>query len=315
MRTLHFEYTTGCNSRCVMCNYWKETSPMVLKNETVTEAVSSLVSYGLKTVYFTGGECLLYADNLFAVCKELVAIYPDLKLCLITNGILIEKYYQEIGSVFSKVIISLDTVDQEKYKTVRGVDALPVIQQGIRKLRLCFPAVRVNLRMLVTETTAEDIPHVIEYAIKERLYHVSFLPEDYNSTVAFGRKGFVKSEFSMNTKCIDKLKNIATILEERYLSEFGRLLPFGCGDIEYICSVYEGTNTCLRKCNKASESCVISADGRVNPCFFIQGDQFLGRRKTLPEILSSESYQKIVSEIIHNKHQNCFMCACPKELL
>lgn len=116
-----------------MCDYWKSGSSLEIRNGTVKSAFASLMPLGLKKAYFTGGECLLHTEHLFSICSEIRSAYPELELGLITNGILLEKYAYEIGRIFSKVIVSLDTVDREKYMKIRGVDALPGIQRGIRK--------------------------------------------------------------------------------------------------------------------------------------------------------------------------------------
>ena len=313
MRAIHFEYTTGCNSKCAMCDYWKKEFPIVLQNDIVRSAVSSLIPLGIKKAYFTGGECLMYADSLFSICYELKEKYPNLELGLITNGILLEKYYEQIGELFSKVIVSLDTINPVKYQAIRGVNALPIVQQGIHLLRKEFPSTRVNIRMLVLDETVDDITTVIDYAIKEELYHLSFLPESLESE-AFGRTTFSEPVAHHSQKCLPKLRDAIIAVSSSYTSYYGRLLPRGCGDLEYVYSVYSGTSKCCVVCNKASDSCVISAAGYVNPCFFISGNQRLDKGKDLAAILTSDDYIKLVSQISSHQHPNCLNCACPKEI-
>lgn len=312
--TIHFEYTTGCNSKCTMCDYWKNKTPNVIKSEYVTSTIASLVSCGLKKVYFTGGECLLYAKQLFKLCEETKSIYPDLELELITNGILIEKYYLEIGQYFSKVIISLDSVDNEKYKTIRGVDALSRIQKGIHLLRTTYPNLLVNVRMLILNDTVADILPIIEYAASENLHHVSFIPEDISSSEAFGRKSPTAISNHHGSACLAELRNVINTIHSRYSSLFGTLLPHACEDLEYIYSVYEGKHNNFRRCNKAAWSCVINADGTVNPCFFIRANMSLEKGTDIMDILDSAEYQKMTSIINTGNHEACCRCACPKEL-
>ena len=312
--TIHFEYTTGCNSKCTMCDYWKNNTPKVIKSEYVTSTIASLVSYGLKKVYFTGGECLLYAKRLFELCEEIKSINPNLELGLITNGILIEKYYLKIGRYFSKVIISLDSVDNEKYKTIRGVNALFGIQKGICSLRNTYPNLRINLRMLVLNDTIADILPIIEYAVSEKLHHVSFIPEDISNAEAFGRERLSIISTHHSSECLTELRNVINTIHSGYSSLFGTLLPHACEDLEYIYSVYEGKNNSFKRCNKADRSCVINADGMVNPCFFIRTKMSLKNGMNIMDILNSAEYQNLTSIINTGNHQACSQCACPKEL-
>lgn len=312
--TIHFEYTTGCNSKCTMCYYWKNKTPKVIKNEYVTSTIASLVSCGLKKVYFTGGECLLYAERLFKLCEIIKAIYPNLELGLITNGILIEKYYLEIGRLFSKVIISLDSVDNEKYKSIRGVNALPRIKKGIHLLRNTYPNLMVNLRMLILNDTIGDILPIIEYAFSEKLHHVSFIPEDISNDEAFGRNLLVTFSIHHSSDCLTELKDVINTIHSSYSSMYDTLLPYACDDLEYIYSVYEGKQNSLSRCNRANKSCVINADGMVKPCFFIHTKMSLENGMDIMDILDSEEYQKMVSIINTGNHEACCHCACPKEL-
>lgn len=312
--TVHFEYTTDCNSRCAMCDYWKSGSSLEIRNGTVKSAFASLMPLGLKKAYFTGGECLLHAEHLFSICSEIRSAYPELELGLITNGILLKKYAYEIGRIFSKVIVSLDTVDREKYMKIRGVDALPGIQRGIHSLRELYPDMRINLRMLVLNDTVEDILPVIQYAVQEKLHHVSFLPEDVNSSTAFGRRQSTEIVSHHNAECLAHLRQIIDELQDQHSALFGNILPRACTDLEYIYSVYTGSPRNHMKCNKAEKSCVINADGTVNPCFFIRSEQSIACGKQVTDVLESEMYRALVSAIQANQHAACRNCACPKEL-
>lgn len=314
IRTIHFEYTTGCNSRCMMCDYWKKDTHVVLQNEMVLSVVETLTPKGLRKIYFTGGECLIYAERLFEVCKQIRLSFPNLELGLITNGILLKKYYNEIGSLFSKVIISLDTVDSNKYEKIRGISALGIVQSGIHLLRKEYPQVKINLRALVLNETIEDIPAILDYAIEEQLHHVSFIPEDVSSRDAFGRCGMMPQRHNKDAEGFIQLFRMIDVVKSNYSLLFGTILPRACEDLEYIYAIYTENPKQCRKCNKASFSCVISASGIVSPCFFIRGSQALKQNETIEAVLESEKYHRMITTIMNGKYAECLTCACPKEL-
>lgn len=69
-KTLHIEYTDGCNSRCRMCDYWKIQTPKTIDNALLYKNIVMLIPQGLKTVYFSGGECLVVADQLLPLVEN-----------------------------------------------------------------------------------------------------------------------------------------------------------------------------------------------------------------------------------------------------
>lgn len=119
-----FNVTRRCNSLCTMCSIWK--TPSKMKDELAIEEIKTifkdLKSYGIKYVFLQGGEPLLRKDIL-----QIIEMLIDLKLnpTLITNGLLLkDKLAEEIAKLKCNVTISLDSLDEDIYKNIRGVDGL-----------------------------------------------------------------------------------------------------------------------------------------------------------------------------------------------
>ena len=278
-KTLHIEYTDGCNSRCRMCDYWKIQTPKTIDNALLYKNIVMLIPQGLKTVYFSGGECLVVADQLLPLVEKLHKEYPSLKLKLNTNGILLKKYAEQIGNIFSTVIISLDTVDPKIY--------------------------RQNI---------DDLKAIIDFAIENELTKISFIPEDTSSTTSFGRN----DEFCHNSHISDAdYKHLCCIVDEikcEYSAQMGNLLSRNGADFDYILKVYSGTEGITLPCDKAKCSCVIGADLRVSPCFFVPGEQYLSSGKSVQDILCSDAHQKVITQIYSTENSPCAQCVCPKIL-
>ncbi|MDY4486932.1 MAG: radical SAM protein [Candidatus Limivicinus sp.] len=313
IKTLHIEFTTACNSRCVMCDYWKTAAAEMIDPKLVLSMIAEQYPLGLETVYFTGGECLLFAESVFSLCTQIRESFPGLRLGLITNGLLLEKYCREIAGLFQKVIVSFDAVDPVRYKKIRGVDGAETIQKGIRSLKEHSPQTQVNLRVLVLEENLDELPEIVEYGLTQKLNRVSFIPEDTSSQYAFGRRDQAGVS-GRKPPSLAELRRVIDQIKTHYSAQMGTLLRPELEDLERVYSIYSGAPVCFPACNKASFSCVISSGGLVSPCFFINGTQKISSGVSLQRILTSDEYLLRVREINAHFYPICGKCACPKEL-
>ncbi|KYC44862.1 MAG: molybdenum cofactor biosynthesis protein A [Candidatus Methanofastidiosum methylothiophilum] len=122
-----FNITRRCNSLCTMCSIWE--IPSKIKDELTLEEIEvifkDLKSYGAKHVFLQGGEPLLRKDILQII--ELLIVL-GFNPTLITNGLLLnENNINKLSDLKCNVSISLDTLDRERYKKIRGVDKLPLL--------------------------------------------------------------------------------------------------------------------------------------------------------------------------------------------
>lgn len=313
IKTLHVEFTTACNSRCVMCDYWKGSAHETIDPELVLSVLSEQAPLGLERVYFTGGECLVWAERLFSLCARIRANFPELRLGLITNGILLEKYHCEVGDLFQKVIVSLDTLEPARYEKIRGIDGAEKVKEGIRALKAYSPQTQVNLRVLVLAENLEELPKIVAYGAAENLSRVSFIPEDTGSRYAFGRMA-QGGGADRKPPSPAELRRVIDQIRSAGYPRSGELLRPDLEDLERVYAIYSGAPVCVPRCNKASVSCVIGTDGQVSPCFFIPGKQKISAGNSLQAILDSAEYRLCVGEIRAHGHPSCGSCACPKEL-
>jgi len=297
-----------------MCDYWKSQKPYVTNNTLLCENIVALIPQGLKTVYFSGGECLVAADRLFSLVEKLHEKYPMLKLKLNTNGLLLKKYAEKIGSVFSTVIVSLDAVDPMLYRHIRGIDGLQIITQGIQLLRKQSPEVSINLRCLVLPENIDNLKEIIDYAITNRLTKISFIPEDTSSSTSFGRNSEYCENSHISGADLKRLRCIVDEIKREYSEQMGNLLSRSGADLDYVLKVYSKTDGITMPCDKARYSCVIGADLSVSPCYFVLGNQYLSPENTLLDIFSSAEYQKVIDQIYFSDNSPCLQCACPKIL-
>lgn len=130
---LRISVTDRCNLRCMYCMPSDGIKLMrhenILSYEEIAETIHALIPFGIQKIRFTGGEPLVRKgfESLVKMVAEIDGI-DDISIT--TNGILLaEKAQQLADNGLSRVNISLDTLDPEKYKTLtRGGDLSKVLK-------------------------------------------------------------------------------------------------------------------------------------------------------------------------------------------
>lgn len=125
-----FDVTRLCNERCRMCNIWR-TKSEDMSIEEIAEKSNILHKIGVGYVFLQGGEPTLRPDLIKIID---VFLKQKIKPTVITNGILLkDKLAEELASRTCNVAVSLDTLNADTFKIIRGVDQLAVIKENVEK--------------------------------------------------------------------------------------------------------------------------------------------------------------------------------------
>jgi cyclic pyranopterin phosphate synthase len=103
----------------------------ILSFEEITEVVKEAVALGVDKVRITGGEPLVRKGILYLV--EMLAAISGIKdLSMTTNGILLHEYAAALKEKgISRINISLDTLNPEKFKTLTRGGDIEMVKKGI----------------------------------------------------------------------------------------------------------------------------------------------------------------------------------------
>jgi radical SAM protein with 4Fe4S-binding SPASM domain len=125
---LVYEFTQKCNSRCIMCNIWKERPENELTTDEIEQAFSKPLLKHLHGINLTGGEVFLRDD--FARTIEIISALPKLKsIGISTNGFKTDNIVKKIESILPvlhrrginmTVKVSIDGLD-EVHDRIRGI--------------------------------------------------------------------------------------------------------------------------------------------------------------------------------------------------
>ncbi len=304
-----------CNCRCVMCDIWKANqNKQEISWEDLARHLETFRKFDVRWVVLSGGEALMHS-NLWALC-ELLRRLP-VRITLLSTGLLLKRYAQEVVRWCDEVIVSLDG-SRRVHDEIRNVpQAYDRLAEGVAALRAIDPDFRIIGRCVIQRRNYFDLPNIIAAAHDIGLDQISFLAVDV-STTAFNRPTPWSDE---------RIADVA--LGPNEVAEFQRILEqtithyandFASGFIaespeklrrlaQYFAALNGDGEFPPTVCNAPWVSAVVEADGTVRPCFFHRS---LGNiyQRPLDEILNSAAAIAFRRELDVRSDPICRKCVC-----
>ncbi len=133
---MRISLTEKCNLRCRYCmpvdGVDVKTHDDMLSEEELINICKVAAGLGVKKFRLTGGEPLV-KKNIIDICKKIKSIPGVEELCITTNGTLLPKYIDDLKNIgIDKINISLDTLNEEKFKYITRVGSLKDTLDGIK---------------------------------------------------------------------------------------------------------------------------------------------------------------------------------------
>jgi MoaA/NifB/PqqE/SkfB family radical SAM enzyme len=307
---LLFYPTSRCNSRCISCDWWKQTGEGDLTIDEIAVIAEALPALGTRLVAFSGGEPLLRPD-VFHVAALFRAHGVDLHL--LTSGVLLERHAESVAEYFGRVTVSLDATTEESYQAVRGVAALGTVGKGVERLRQIAPCTPVTARATLHRANFRELPRLIDQARTMRFDGISFLAADLSST-AFGRRGHdERPPLDLDADAVAEFEDLVerTIIAHQVDFESGFILdsPRKLRRLPRYYAALAGQSPFPENhCNAPWVSVVIEADGDVRPCFFHPAIGNI-RRAPLEDILG-DSLRSFRDSLDVQANAVCERCVC-----
>lgn len=132
---LRISVTDRCNFRCEYCMpaegvVWKNRNE-ILSYREILDVVKVGTYFGIKKIRLTGGEPLVRKD-LPKLVKMLSGLPEIEEIGMTTNGVFLPEYAKELKAAgLTRVNISLDTLDPEKFKKITRLGKLEDVLKGI----------------------------------------------------------------------------------------------------------------------------------------------------------------------------------------
>lgn len=168
--SLRISLKSDCNENCIYCHNEGISSkmPSVIQTGDIINVIYSVKDYGLRKVKFTGGEPLLFKDlkNLLYSVKYV----GDIDIFITTNGTLIKKRIKDLSpNIISKISVSLDTLNEEKYKFITGKNLLNEVLTGLNLLKKSGYKVEIdNLLLNGLNTDKQSLKNITLYCAENQ---------------------------------------------------------------------------------------------------------------------------------------------------
>ncbi len=262
---LRISVTDRCNFRCIYCMPaaglpWIARDE-VLSFEEITRVTRILVrDCGVRTIRLTGGEPLV-RKGIEDLTGMIAALDDGLDIAMTTNGILLEekaKALKEAG--LSRLNISLDTLQRERFRNLARRDALDRVLAGIRAAREAG-FTRIKLNVVVMRGRNDD--EVLDFARLARrdgyeVRFIEFMPLDADGI--WTPETVVASREIIET--IDREFPIEPVSNERPAPanrfRFSDGAPGGIGVIPSVSDAF------CKVCNRIR----LTAEGHLRTCLF-----------------------------------------------
>ena len=282
---LRMSVTELCNLRCRYCmpeeGICKRNHDEMLTEDEMISAVEAAASLGITKLRITGGEPLV-KKNIVSICRRAAAVDGIKEVCLTTNGTLLgqlAKPLREAG--VSRLNISLDTLDPEKYAYITRTGTLPNAIRGIETaLDAGFDKIKINAVLIggFNDTEIRTLAELTQrYPVDMRF--IEMMPM-YDSG-DFGAASYIPY-----TRVLEELPELTPVEQSDGVAKLYRL-PKAQGNVGLISPV--SAHFCA-ECNRIR----LTADGKLKPCLH-SGDEYSLKG------LDTEGMKAVLREAIWNK--------------
>jgi len=266
----------------------------------------------------SGGEALMHPD-FFQFCDILNSI--EVKITVLSTGLLLERNAQDLVEKTNEVIISLDG-SRSVHDKIRGIPgAFNKLKKGVQALKKINPEFCISARCVIQKANFLDWPNIIDAAHDIGLDNISFLPADISST-AFNRpnqwEADRKNEVVPNVEQLESLKYVLESLISTHANDFRS--KFIVEPPEKLSEFYTYFTAChgrsefpVVRCNAPWVSSVIEADGSIQPCFFHPTIGSL-KNDSFENIVNSKSSIQFRKKLNIRNDPVCKKCVCSLNL-
>lgn len=310
--------TDGCNSRCATCDIWKlprRNMDMAL----VRRLAAEFPALGVQAVVLSGGEAMQHPE-----WPTIAQIFraTGAKVHLLTNGLALKKQAQQVIDNIDVLTVSLDGGIPETYHAIRGVDALPVILEGMRLI--ADGGTPITTRTTLQHANFREMPVIVDIARQANVTKVSFLAVDVSNLEAFGpRFGTIDNPIpllpvrspALTPDDLPIFSGVLDSLVQSHAADFeSGLIAENPAKLRRLHHYFAAVNGLVPfegpRCNAPHLSTVIEVDGTLRPCFFLPS---MGKLDTQPlsQALNGDAARTLRHAYRSGERDECARCVCP----
>jgi len=299
---LRVSITDRCNYRCVYCQSEKEFEFIphqeILRFEEIVEIVQEAVNLGITKVRITGGEPLV-REGIVNFIKQLRRIDKLEDISLTTNAFFLSEYAEKLKDAgLNRVNISLDSLQEEKYKKITRGGSLEKALKGIDSaLKVGLLPIKINT-VLIRGINDDEVEDFVRLTLEKPLNirFIEFMPSGEEVINEFENKFISVQE--IKEKLIKKyLLNPVKISIANGPAKYYQIKG-GQGTIGFITALSQ--HFC-KTCNRIR----LTSEGKLRPCLFSNAEvdikQAIRNAKTDDKIIRSKIIRNNIGEAVSIK--------------
>ena len=254
---LRISVTELCNLRCRYCmpeeGICKKNHADMMTEDEIIMAVKAAAELGITKIRITGGEPLV-KKNIVSICRRTAAVEGIKEVCLTTNGTLLPQLAKPLRQAgVSRINLSLDTLDPQKYAYITRIGKLDTFMKGLdAAFEAGFDKIKVNA-VLIGGFNDDEIVALADltrqYPLDMRF--IEMMP-------MYDSGDFNESAYIPYTRVLDALPEAAAVDPDGGVAKLYRL-PGAKGNIGLISPV--SAHFC-GECNRLR----LTSDGKLKPC-------------------------------------------------
>ncbi|GAA0079112.1 GTP 3',8-cyclase MoaA [Clostridium sp. CTA-5] len=286
---LRISVTELCNLRCKYCMPEKGINKCnhkdILRIEEFLKIAESFVNKGIDKIRITGGEPLV-RKGVLSLIKGISKIQGVKDLAMTTNGLLLKEYAKNLKEAgLNRVNISLDTLNESKYREITNGGELNKVLEGIEEAKKAgLTPIKLNV-VLIKDFNEDEIEDFINLT-KNNEIDVRFI-----ELMPIGElKYWALNRYLSNDIVLEKNKELIKIENEDKSSPAKYYkLPNGKGRVGIINPI--SCKFC-ENCNRLR----LTADGKVKTCLHSDDEIDIGK-----VLRNGENIDNAIVEIVKNK--------------
>jgi MoaA/NifB/PqqE/SkfB family radical SAM enzyme len=303
-----------CNCRCMMCDIWRIRQPEEISQADLQQHLASFRELGVRWVVFSGGEPQMNSQ-LPSLAQMLRS--ENIRVTILTAGLLLESQAEMIAASVDDVIVSLDGPSAVHNRIRRVPGAYERMAMGVRALRQARAGMIVRARCTVQKENYHSLRATIACARETGFDSISFLAADLTSS-AFNRpEGWGQErqhQIALNAGEVEALHSEIEQLIGQYSVELNSGFIVESASklrkIVYHFRAHLGqVAEVAPRCNAPWVSAVIEASGEVRPCFFHPAVGNI-HRQTFPDIINGKEALQFRSGLDVASNEICQRCVC-----
>jgi len=177
VRLLRLSVTDRCNLRCIYCmpdgGLEFADRDELLQPADFEAVAAAAVGLGIPSVKLTGGEPTVRRD-LLEIVERIAALAPH-DLSMTTNGLQLERLAQPLRDAgMSRLTLSLDTIDPERYARITGGGRIELFWRGVdAAVAAGFERLKINV-VVIRGVNDEDVESLAALSL-DRPWTIRFI--------------------------------------------------------------------------------------------------------------------------------------------